>query len=153
MSDDYLWDRSGEPDPEVQRLESALARFRHNRPAPRFPHRLTAWDPWRRVIFPLTVSAAAAVLVVVATRFTPRPTPRPEDSQVGWQVTRLAGEPKIGDKSIGGTAHLRVGEWLQTDEASRATVDVSSSGRVEIDSNTRVRLVETRPGQDRKSVV
>ncbi len=28
MSDDYLWDRSGEPDPEVQRLERVLGRHR-----------------------------------------------------------------------------------------------------------------------------
>jgi hypothetical protein len=29
MSDDYLWDKSGEPDPEVVRLEKALAPLRH----------------------------------------------------------------------------------------------------------------------------
>ena len=32
--DNYLWDGSGQPDPEIQRLEHALGRFRHNRPAP-----------------------------------------------------------------------------------------------------------------------
>src|SRR5215472_14100100 len=37
MNDDYLWDGSGEPDPEVQKLESALRGLRHNRPAPAFP--------------------------------------------------------------------------------------------------------------------
>ncbi len=29
MSDDYLWDKTGEPDPEVARLEEALAPLRH----------------------------------------------------------------------------------------------------------------------------
>ena len=31
MNDDYLWDRSGPPDPDVERLEQALAplRYRH----------------------------------------------------------------------------------------------------------------------------
>jgi len=33
-NDDYLWDGSGEPDPEVQRLEALLGRFHHDRPAP-----------------------------------------------------------------------------------------------------------------------
>ncbi len=36
MKDDYLWDGSGEPDPEVQKLETALGRYRHNKPAPAF---------------------------------------------------------------------------------------------------------------------
>jgi len=36
MKEDYLWDGSGEPDPEVQRLEKVLGRYRHNRVAPLF---------------------------------------------------------------------------------------------------------------------
>ncbi len=27
MKDNYLWDGSGEPDPEIQKLETALGRF------------------------------------------------------------------------------------------------------------------------------
>ncbi len=29
MNDDYLWDRTGEPDPEIQQLEQALGTLRH----------------------------------------------------------------------------------------------------------------------------
>ena len=29
MNDDYLWDRSGEPDPEVERLERVLGKYRY----------------------------------------------------------------------------------------------------------------------------
>src|SRR5207247_2382757 len=36
MKDDYLWDGSGEPDPQVQKLETVLGRYRHNQPAPAF---------------------------------------------------------------------------------------------------------------------
>src|SRR5260370_7395171 len=36
MKDDYLWDGSGEPDPKVQKLETALGRYRHNQPSPKF---------------------------------------------------------------------------------------------------------------------
>ena len=32
MSDDYLWDRSGPPDPDVQRLEELLSPLRHEAP-------------------------------------------------------------------------------------------------------------------------
>ena len=37
MTDDYLWDGSGEPDPEVERLERLLGEFRSSRPAPELP--------------------------------------------------------------------------------------------------------------------
>ena len=36
-NDDYLWDRSGEADPEIQHLEKLLGKFRHDSPAPVFP--------------------------------------------------------------------------------------------------------------------
>ena len=34
MSNDYLWDRSGPPDPEVERLEKMLGRLRTTPPVP-----------------------------------------------------------------------------------------------------------------------
>ena len=34
MSDEYLWDRSGPPDPDVERLERMLGRLRSKAPAP-----------------------------------------------------------------------------------------------------------------------
>src|SRR5205823_5281567 len=34
MKEGYLWDGSGEPDPEVQKLESLLRRYRHDQPRP-----------------------------------------------------------------------------------------------------------------------
>lgn len=147
MKDDYLWDGSGEPDSEIQRLESVLARYRHSRPAPQFPERLTAWARWRTRLFRVSLAAATAVLVIVLVRFARHPIP--PSGQTGWQVRRLAGAPKIGDAPVGETAQLAVGQWLETDDASRATVFVGTSGKVEIDSDTRIRLVETRPSHHR----
>jgi len=56
MSDEYLWDRSGEPDPEIQRLEDVLSRLRAPQQTPEWrPHPKVraipvhgAWDArWR----------------------------------------------------------------------------------------------------------
>ena len=44
MKDDYLWDGSGEPDAEVQKLENVLGRYRHDQPAPNFD-RIAAEQP------------------------------------------------------------------------------------------------------------
>jgi hypothetical protein len=58
---DYLWDKTGEADPEVERLESLLGGLAHR---PR-PLELPAAEPRARRRFPLKYAAAAAVLLAV----------------------------------------------------------------------------------------
>lgn len=66
-----------------------------------------------------------------------------------WTVARIGGAPRIGSNTIGEKGRLGVGQWLVTDSDSRAKIDVGSIGQVEIDPNTRVRLVETKPTEHR----
>lgn len=61
-----------------------------------------------------------------------------------WEVARLNGSPRIGSSLIHGKGRLAVGDWLETDDSSRAQIEVASIGQVDIDPNTRVRLVETK---------
>lgn len=75
--------------------------------------------------------------------YTTRPT-RPS-----WEVARLAGAPRVGSDHIDETGRLAVGEWLETDRASRALINVGVIGQVEIEPNTRVRLVQARPTEHR----
>ncbi|MGH9971847.1 MAG: zf-HC2 domain-containing protein [Pyrinomonadaceae bacterium] len=67
-----------------------------------------------------------------------------QESRASWEVSRLEGAPRIGSARINDKSRLAVGQWLETDEVSRAKINVSSIGNVEIDPNTRVRLLETR---------
>ena len=64
VSGDYLWDGSGEPDPEIQRLETALRPLRGTRPAPepapRRPRPGFSAGGWG------ALAAAAAVLLALA---------------------------------------------------------------------------------------
>jgi hypothetical protein len=60
-----------------------------------------------------------------------------------WEVERLAGSPLIDAGRFGVTGQLRVGKWLETDDQSRAQIEVANIGRVEVEPNTRVRIVET----------
>lgn len=66
-----------------------------------------------------------------------------------WRVKRLDGTPTVGTERISNNGELAVGEWLETDGNSRAQIDVSSIGSVDIDENTRVRLLETHPTEHR----
>jgi len=113
----YLWDRSGPPDSEVQQLEGLLGRYR-------FGARRR-----RRFMF----LAAAALLLAAAGVALWRPTEAP-DGAPSWEVEWLAGA---------GGGRLAVGDWLETDDASRARITVADIGRVDLDPRSRVRLVGT----------
>ena len=64
MNDDYLWDRSGEPDPEVERLERVLGKYRYqDKPlSPALRSRLSERrGGWLRL-----AAVAAAILIALA---------------------------------------------------------------------------------------
>jgi len=159
FNDPYLWDGSGEPDPEVQRLEKSLAVFRHRGEAPTFPIVFPAAEtrpffpalqnlwPRRFAAFAAMAACTAAILFLVM-RPVPSVAPRP-----GWEVTRLEGAPLVGKHSIqvvGAKAKLEVGELLVTNSTSSATVTVAEIGEIQVDPGTRVRLLQTM--HDRKRI-
>ena len=98
------------------------------------------------------VVAVAAMLVVVAGlgvwRFWGRGF-QTEKGKGAWQVQSLEGTPRIGSRRIGNEGRLGKGEWLETDGSSRAQIAVGTIGTVDIDENTRVRLLETAPTEHR----
>lgn len=100
----------------------------------------------------LRVAAVAAVLVAVAVigvwRFRGEGS-KPDSSKASWMVQSLGGSPRIGNARIGAAGHLGVGQWLETDGGSRAQIAVATIGTVEIEENTRVRLVGTEPTEHR----
>ena len=70
-----------------------------------------------------------------------------------WRVKRIDGTPKVGAERISNNGELAVGEWLETDGNSRAQIAVSSIGSVDVDENTRIRLLETQPTEHRLELV
>lgn len=72
-----------------------------------------------------------------------------QESRPSWEVARLDGSPLIGSDKMNDKSRLAVGQWLETDNVSRAKIQVGSIGQVEIDPNSRVRLLETRPTEHR----
>lgn len=99
-----------------------------------------------RLFHPIPVAIAAALVLAlgVAGLWVYR-----QESRPSWEVARLVGSPVIGSSRIGQKGQLGVGQWLETDAESRARISVASIGQVEIDPNTRVRLLETRATEHR----
>ena len=64
MNDDYLWDKSGQPDPEIQRLEEILSTLRYQPKQLVIPANLGIARPRR--YFPLLAIAATVLLALLA---------------------------------------------------------------------------------------
>jgi FecR-like protein/putative zinc finger protein len=100
--------------------------------------------------------AAAAVLLLVASAgvfWIYKSSPGTQSSKPSWLVKRLDGAPRIGSEQISNNGRLAIGEWLETDGSSRAQIDVASIGNVDIEENSRVRLLQTRADEHRLELV
>jgi hypothetical protein len=73
-------------------------------------------------------------------------------TRAAWEIVPLAGAPRVGAARIRQTGHLHVGEWLETDSRSSARLDLADVGQVKIEPNTRLRLLEARPREQRLSL-
>ena len=151
MGSDYLWDGSGVPDPDVQHLEKHLVRFRQADELPplRVPQsssKEVQASSWVRLWWLPSFAAALTIALGLGAAVTMRRvTVEPQNSSEGWSVANIEGRPQIGSAFVGPgrEARLRVGQTLQTDAESRASISSEDLGEVKIDPNSRVRLVQS----------
>ncbi|MES2694208.1 MAG: FecR domain-containing protein, partial [Verrucomicrobiota bacterium] len=106
-----------------------------------FPRRaVTRW------LAPLAVAAAVALLCGLAAR---RYAFDPTNPASPWSVATMTGTPRIAAKRVHNTSLFHIGQWLETDAASRAKVNVGSIGELRVAPNSRVRLVGTAANDHR----
>lgn len=149
-SGEYLWDRTGAPDPEIQKLETLLGEFRHNRPVPALPQQLlrSRWTFLSELRWVPATAAAAAVVLLAFVTFLMLSNSHSQPSTAGWDVSRVAGSPRVGPNTIAGnngSSRLSVGQVLETDDHSRATLESTDIGQIDIDPLTRLRIVTMGP--------
>jgi hypothetical protein len=135
MNQDYLWDRSGPPDPEIARLEKALAPLRLRPDTP----------PWNRSAAPPRPSmrwmaAAASVLIALsAWQMSLAPSP-----PTAWQISRMEGASRLGGRSAAVSMSLAAGEVLRTGPAGQLTLEADSVGRLDIGPDSALRAAGNR---------
>jgi len=144
--DQYLWDGSGEPDAEVARLEALLRPYRHKDLPLLLPARTPVPRRFAAAAMQVLTAAASLVLVIGAAWFANAIRPS------GWTVQSLAGSPSVANTRIDAPSRLPIGQVLTTDAASRARIDVGSIGIVDVEPNSRVRLIASRAGEHRMSL-
>ena len=92
MKDDYLWDKSGQPDPEIQKLEEILGTLRYQ------PRPLELPVSRRRSYFPLLAIAASLLLAVLVAgiwvRVRNQSAPQPQQAEVTPAPSPIEPEPK-----------------------------------------------------------
>jgi hypothetical protein len=128
MSDDYLWDRTGAADPDVVHLERVLAKLglRNERPRPRRSRR------------PLWVGAIAALLMVGIGIAILMRRPQTIGPVTPWQLSLSGETPRA----------VRTGEAIETG-AVHATMESAFVGQVEVEPDSRLRLLATRGDEQR----
>jgi hypothetical protein len=126
MNEDYLWDRQGEIDPEIEHLEHALAPFGHKR-LQASAHR--AW--W------IPAAIAAAALIITAASIAWRT--RTAQNISGWTIYASNASPHL----------LRRGQTVETGPKASARLESSAIGEVRVDPQSRIRLVNATKTEDR----
>src|SRR5215470_9922957 len=128
MNNDYLWDGSGEPDPDFERLEKSLAQFRYGGDVPVFPaidelDRKRSLFTFFRRTWTLRYAAFAVLAIAIVTSGVVLRWPLPpESNSPEWDVARVTGVPRVGHFSLAHSkkAQLKVGQLLETDKDSSA---------------------------------
>ncbi len=139
---DYLWDRGGPADSQVQQLESLLSRYRMTER----PLRMPATQPqglsvraWRFGF------ALAACAVIVLALFAYRAY---NTAKTGWQFVAEQGHPDVEGRSMK-SGVLHVGQSLETTAGERVRIQVATIGEVEVRDQSQVKLLESREGRQR----
>jgi hypothetical protein len=120
MNEEYLWDRSSPPDPEIERLEQTLAPLRYRlRPELVRPER----SP-RRVLW---AAAAAAMVLCGISVWQLRIRPA---AITPWQVDSAAGGGRSGV--------VRAGQWVRTGQRA-LTLQADALGKVDVGPYSELR--------------
>jgi hypothetical protein len=151
QADQYLWEAKGDGPADIARLEEVLSPLRYQ-PRPLAPSKKPAGTgmPWRwrwlRAAAMLAVAMAGiATVALFSTALEDAGSPGTQQNAAsrhgGWNITAIAGRPRVGQRAVSGRTVLVEGQWLETDEHATAEVQVADIGEIEVAPRSRMRLI------------
>lgn len=153
----YLWDGTGEPDLEIQGLEQALEEFRATNLVPPVFPRLNAApsrSSWWQAIssnvwVPRFAAATLTLAAITFVLFLSSRAPSLSRGNSGWSVelTEIQSGTSLAAGNLKRKSQLQIGEALETDRDSSASIAVADIGRIELEPLTRLRLLESAQGR------
>jgi ferric-dicitrate binding protein FerR (iron transport regulator) len=143
VNEPYLWEKSGDPDAELQQLENILAPLRLKEQKPDFAalQRASFMSKLRanlRPDFGSALALAATIALAVWLISFLRPT------SASWEASATTGEPKLGGKPLQ-RGRFAPGTWLITGPDSTAQIQSAKIGEIEVGSDSQVSLKESSP--------
>lgn len=145
---DYLWDRTGAPDPELARLEALLSPLAHDAPL-KLPADVVPISHPRRRRWPIVASAGiAAAAAVIALVVIKRRGGDDAGCDRGDGFAFSADAAIHCDGGRGSTGTLAVGGWIET-AAGTARIEVANIGAVELRPQSRLALRGTSATEHR----
>lgn len=93
MNEDYLWDKTGEPDPQIQELEQILAPLRYQ------PKALELPVVRRRNYFPLAIAASVLIALLVIGVWLRSRTEKPQQQQEAKSIPSVIIEKTPTEKT------------------------------------------------------
>jgi hypothetical protein len=137
MSEDYLWDRSGDPEPDVVRLEQLLGELRWSERA--LQHAGQA--QWRRKKQWWMITAAATVLLCLGAAFLV-PRMHTMHDTTSWRLSRTGQKPSA----------VRAGQVIETMGSTGATMESELVGEVDIEPDSRLRVIAAHNDRQRMAL-
>jgi hypothetical protein len=134
MNDNYLWDRSGEPDPEIQRLERTLVPFRYRHRADLLAVRRAPARPW----WAMTAAAALVVAAVALEMRVPLP------PATAWQVDSVHGHASVGSRQAQVAMSLHAGQTVRTAGDTEIAFRAEDFGTMLIGPDSELRAATDR---------
>ena len=134
MSDEYLWDRSGPPDPEIERLEQRLAPLRYRHRADLAGARAARSRAW--------LAAAAAVLLAAVATWTLRGPAA--GANTAWRVATVEGAARVNGRAAEVSMKLGAGQLVHTGGASQLTLEAEDLGRIDLGPDSELRAATNR---------
>jgi hypothetical protein len=151
----YLWDRSGEPDPDVERLEHILGGLRYRSGAldyTRLPASLpSARSPWawRRLVMAAAACSAVVLVAVGLWWRSPRTAPPLAAPTGQWLAQSLTGTPTVAGAPLRGESRVGGEGVIETDSSSAARLSLTGVGIIDLGPGTRLRTVAAGEGEYR----
>lgn len=143
--DDYLWDKSGDADPDVLRFEQLLGRLGQTNPPP--PLGFAIEIPRRMRPLAATVMLAAAAVVLLGLVGLVWHNTRGVGVQ-SLAITQTYASARPGGNDVSRDGWLSVGSSLDT-ALSHTTIDVAGIGTVDVEPKSKISLLSTAPGDYR----
>lgn len=144
MNDDYLWDPSASPDPEIAGLEQLLRPLRFVPADVPFPIRRRAHRS--RLISGV---AAAAVFVAAAGGLLYWKVTEPAP----WSIESIEGTTRLSGRPVNSRSRLAARGTIETDSRSTARIAVGGIGVADIGPLSKVRLVRADSSQHRLRLI